>query len=253
MSSDGSASALFVIEHASRKKGGPPRHLHHNENEWFYVIEGEYIAEVGSERFQLKPGDSLLGPREVPQAWAYVGEGPGKLLIAFSPAGKMEAFFRDNEKRQKEGEYVNQSFLSDRDRVTVTSAVPEGSSSVLLENAICSRKLRTGETKYGEMRLLRLDHHLRREARRKRTLLQPELSKTRSVACDLAATSRRHCPRSGLESPSGTLSEVQRLWTCGCPRQPPGLVHVGSHLMEKCAPTVLPKLWNQEPGSRRSY
>ena len=57
---DDSASALFVIEHASRKKGGPPRHLHHNENEWFYVLEGEYIAEIGSERFQLKPGDSIL-------------------------------------------------------------------------------------------------------------------------------------------------------------------------------------------------
>lgn len=104
---DESASALFVIEHASRKKGGPPRHLHHNENEWFYVIEGEYIAEIGSERFQLKAGDSILGPREVPHAWAYIGEGSGKLLIAFAPAGKMEAFFRDNEKRQNGGEYLN--------------------------------------------------------------------------------------------------------------------------------------------------
>jgi quercetin dioxygenase-like cupin family protein len=102
-----SSSALFVIEHASRKKGGPPRHLHHNENEWFYVLEGEYIAEIGSDRFQLKPGDSILGPREVPHAWAYVGEGSGKLLIAFAPAGKMEAFFRDNEKPRKNGEYLN--------------------------------------------------------------------------------------------------------------------------------------------------
>lgn len=104
---DESASALFVIEHASRKKGGPPRHLHHNENEWFYVIEGEYIAEIGSERFQLKPGDSIIGPREVPHGWAYVGESPGKLLIAFAPAGKMEAFFRDTEKRQNGSEYLN--------------------------------------------------------------------------------------------------------------------------------------------------
>ena len=102
-----SAGALFVIEHASRKKGGPPRHLHHTENEWFYVLEGEYIAEIGSQRFQLKPGDSIFGPREVPHAWAYVGEGPGKLLITFAPAGKMEAFFRDNEKPRKEGEYLN--------------------------------------------------------------------------------------------------------------------------------------------------
>src|SRR5690349_6581370 len=37
--------SLVVMEHTSSKKGGPPRHLHHNEDEYFYVIEGEYIAE----------------------------------------------------------------------------------------------------------------------------------------------------------------------------------------------------------------
>jgi quercetin dioxygenase-like cupin family protein len=102
-----SGGGLFIIEHTNRKKGGPPRHLHHNEDEWFYVLEGEYLAEIGSERFQLKPGDSILGPREVPHAWAFVGDSPGKLLIAFAPANKMEAFFRDNEKLHKSGEYVN--------------------------------------------------------------------------------------------------------------------------------------------------
>lgn len=95
------------MEHTSRKKGGPPRHLHHNEDEWFYVIEGEYIAEIGSERFELKPGDSVLGPREVPHAWAFVGDTPGRMLITFAPANKMEAFFRDNAKRRKDGEYLN--------------------------------------------------------------------------------------------------------------------------------------------------
>ena len=40
---------LFAMEHTNRKKGGVPRHLHHNEDEWFYVIEGDYIAEVGGE------------------------------------------------------------------------------------------------------------------------------------------------------------------------------------------------------------
>jgi mannose-6-phosphate isomerase-like protein (cupin superfamily) len=98
---------LFIMQHANLKKGGPPRHLHHNEDEWFYVLEGDYIAEIGTERFQLKPGDSILGPRGVPHVWASVGEGPGKLLIAFAPANKMEAFFRDNEKRRKAGDYLN--------------------------------------------------------------------------------------------------------------------------------------------------
>ncbi|HKW33419.1 MAG TPA: cupin domain-containing protein [Candidatus Acidoferrum sp.] len=104
-----SAGALFLFEHrhTGGKKGGPPRHLHHSEDEWFYVIEGQYIAEIGTTRVELKPGDSILGPREVPHAWAFVGDTPGRLLIAFAPANKMEAFFRDNEKRRKGNEYTN--------------------------------------------------------------------------------------------------------------------------------------------------
>ena len=45
--------------------------------------------------------------REVPHAWAYVGDTPGRVLIAFTPANKMEAYFRDNEKRRKGNEYMN--------------------------------------------------------------------------------------------------------------------------------------------------
>ena len=70
---------LFIMEHSNHKKGGVPRHLHHHEDEWFYVLEGDYIAEIGDKRVQLKPGDSILGPREVPHAWAFVGETPGRL------------------------------------------------------------------------------------------------------------------------------------------------------------------------------
>ena len=84
---------LFIIELTDDRKGGPPRHLHHEQEEWFYVIEGEYIIEVGDERYRLGPGDSVLTPRKVPHAWAHVGEGMGKQLIVFQPAGKMEAFF----------------------------------------------------------------------------------------------------------------------------------------------------------------
>ena len=37
----------------------------------------------------------LLAPRRVPHVWAYVGNATGRLLIAFTPAGRMEAFFRE--------------------------------------------------------------------------------------------------------------------------------------------------------------
>jgi len=73
--------------------GGPPMHVHQGEDEWFYVIEGEYVVQVGDEKFRLTPGDSLLAPRKIPHAYAHLGEGQGRMLIAYQPAGDMEAFF----------------------------------------------------------------------------------------------------------------------------------------------------------------
>jgi mannose-6-phosphate isomerase-like protein (cupin superfamily) len=88
-----SAGALFITENRSTKKGGPPLHVHHQEDELFYVIEGDYIVQIRSEQHHLKAGDCILGPRGVPHTWAFVGETPGRLLLSFAPAGNMEAFF----------------------------------------------------------------------------------------------------------------------------------------------------------------
>ena len=86
---------LSVVEITSLHKGGPARHLHDDQDEWFYIVEGEHIIEVGEERYELGPGDSLLGPRKVVHAWAYVGEGTGRLIGALQPAGEIEEFFED--------------------------------------------------------------------------------------------------------------------------------------------------------------
>jgi mannose-6-phosphate isomerase-like protein (cupin superfamily) len=67
----GTGGDLFIFQHANQKKGGPPRHLHHHEDEYFYVLDGEYIVELDSKRFLLKQGDSVLGPQGVPHAWAF--------------------------------------------------------------------------------------------------------------------------------------------------------------------------------------
>ncbi len=89
------AGAILVIENTNRARGGPARHLHTAQDELFCVLEGEYVIEVGTDRFSLKAGDTILAPRQVPHVWAYVGASVGRLLITFSPAGQMEAFFRE--------------------------------------------------------------------------------------------------------------------------------------------------------------
>jgi quercetin 2,3-dioxygenase len=85
--------AFFSFEHAKMGKGGPPRHFHYEQDEWFYAMEGEFAFEVGDEKFVLQAGDSLFAPRMVPHVWAYVGEKPGTLLLAIQPAGSLEEFF----------------------------------------------------------------------------------------------------------------------------------------------------------------
>ena len=85
---------LFVVEHENLIKGGPPVHFHLHQEEWFYVMEGEVVFQVGSERKLLRSGESILGPRRIPHGFSAVGAKPGRMLIAFTPAGKMEDFFR---------------------------------------------------------------------------------------------------------------------------------------------------------------
>lgn len=89
---------LFIFEHANMGKGGPPRHFHYEQDEWFHAVKGEFRFEVGNERVTLRPGDSLFAPRMVPHVWAYVGNNPGTLLLAVQPAGTLEAFFVQSSK-----------------------------------------------------------------------------------------------------------------------------------------------------------
>jgi quercetin dioxygenase-like cupin family protein len=89
------SDGLFVIEHKGLGHGGPPVHFHLHQDEWFYVMEGEVLFQLGSERKRLGAGESVLGPRGVPHGFVGVGEKPAHMVIAFTPAGKMEAFFRE--------------------------------------------------------------------------------------------------------------------------------------------------------------
>ena len=86
--------ALFILENRDMVRGGPPRHVHYDQEEWFCLIEGGEVAmEIGEQKLRLKPGDSVLAPRNVPHVFAYLGEEPGRMLFAFTPAGSIEDFF----------------------------------------------------------------------------------------------------------------------------------------------------------------
>lgn len=84
---------LYIFESVRDKKGGPSLHLHYEQDEFWYVLEGEFLFQVGEEKFTVKKGDSVFGPRLVPHAFAKINNGQARLLMAFQPAGKMEEMF----------------------------------------------------------------------------------------------------------------------------------------------------------------
>jgi len=89
------SNGLFVIEHMNLVNGGPPLHKHLHQEEYFYLISGEVRFAIGDQRLTLRAGDSILGPRGIPHTFAAVEGKPSRLLISFSPAGRMEEFLRD--------------------------------------------------------------------------------------------------------------------------------------------------------------
>jgi uncharacterized cupin superfamily protein len=81
----------FTIPHHE----GPPRHVHHREDETYYVLTGEFLFEVGGTKYSLLPGSTIFAPREVPHCWANVSTGKSKMIMACTRGG-FEGFFEES-------------------------------------------------------------------------------------------------------------------------------------------------------------
>lgn len=93
VSSKDTAGKLTIFEYYGNVKGGPPLHIHHKQDEIFFIIEGEYTFKVGDETYKLTKGDTIFLPRKVPHTFAQTSE-KGKMYFMFQPSGKMEDYFR---------------------------------------------------------------------------------------------------------------------------------------------------------------
>jgi quercetin dioxygenase-like cupin family protein len=73
-------------------KGGPPLHIHPYQDEYFYILEGEYQFQVDQDKYHLRPGDTIFLPRNIQHAFIQLSE-KARVLVSYTPAGKMESFF----------------------------------------------------------------------------------------------------------------------------------------------------------------
>ena len=91
---DGAATGgrALVTEQLAPRGAGSPLHVHHNENEWFYVLEGELTIWVAGKTIVAGPGAFAYGPRDVPHTFVVSSE-QARFLLVCEPAG-FEGFIR---------------------------------------------------------------------------------------------------------------------------------------------------------------
>jgi quercetin 2,3-dioxygenase len=84
--------ALSVFEFTGSHSG--PRHLHQEQDEWVYIVEGSFDFEVGDRKFRAGAGESVFLPRKTGHVWISATGGPGRTIQVYQPSGRMEEFFR---------------------------------------------------------------------------------------------------------------------------------------------------------------
>jgi mannose-6-phosphate isomerase-like protein (cupin superfamily) len=82
-----------LIEAVGRKGDAPPPHMHHREEETFYVLEGEMTVTVGDRKVRATPGTMVTVPRHTVHSFVVESE-QVRALTLLTPAG-MEGWFRE--------------------------------------------------------------------------------------------------------------------------------------------------------------
>jgi quercetin dioxygenase-like cupin family protein len=83
---------MLAFESTAAPGEGPPLHIHANEDEVVYALEGTFRFQLDGEVRDAPTGSFMFIPRGVAHTWQNVGDEPARLFVVFAPAG-MEAFF----------------------------------------------------------------------------------------------------------------------------------------------------------------
>ena len=87
-----SGGSLAAWENVVAPGEGPPLHVHKNEDEIWYALEGSFRFSLGGYMSAAQPGSFVYIPRGIVHTWQNIGHTPGRFLVMVAPAG-FETFF----------------------------------------------------------------------------------------------------------------------------------------------------------------
>jgi quercetin dioxygenase-like cupin family protein len=83
---------LGMFSAVGKPNSGPPRHIHHNEDEVIHIVEGDVRFWLDGETFLRRTGDTVFIPRGKEHAFHILGEFPARFVTCLTPGG-FESFF----------------------------------------------------------------------------------------------------------------------------------------------------------------
>ncbi|MBI2486598.1 MAG: quercetin 2,3-dioxygenase [Deltaproteobacteria bacterium] len=81
-----------VVEILAQQQNGPPPHIHHREDEGFYVLDGEFSFLYIDRTFTATAGSFVHIPKGTLHTFNNVGTAPGRVLVIITPAGLEKLF-----------------------------------------------------------------------------------------------------------------------------------------------------------------
>jgi quercetin dioxygenase-like cupin family protein len=79
-------NAWSMLELTGPRGDMPPLHVHHRDDEAFYVLDGEVTLFVGDREIRLAAGECAVAPRGIPHVYRVDSE-EARMLVIASPAG----------------------------------------------------------------------------------------------------------------------------------------------------------------------
>ena len=93
-----SGGAYFAMLAVVPPQGGPPPHIHRNEDETFYVLDGTPTFRLDQQIVIAGPGDFINIPKGMLHNFRNLSEEPMRMILTFTPAG-IEQFFEETLER----------------------------------------------------------------------------------------------------------------------------------------------------------
>jgi quercetin dioxygenase-like cupin family protein len=81
----GGAFDYFVVEVAPH--GGPPLHVHHEQEETLHVLSGRFKVRVAEEEAVLEQGGFAFMPSGLPHAFLNLTDEPAEIVMVYTPGG----------------------------------------------------------------------------------------------------------------------------------------------------------------------